>query len=482
MKEYTLTYQSDEGVVEIDLSSGRVSFGRGSEAEYRFEDDGLSRLHATVYSEDGNVWIVDEASSNGTFVNGSPVSPSGEPLADGDIIKIGHHTKLRVAAVEKKTESVVTESVTPDRTVSAVPASGPSLVLPLAIIGVAFLLILSSIAVIGVSLYGSDDDSRNSSRSRDRDRDFEEDFPDDPSPSPSPEDTPGPNGTPFVETSPTPTPEMFPEDSGTPYPVLPKKKYREMTPAEQNLYIKVKAEKVARLIGNKSAGNIPPAAVASIKKWVDQYARRFRSNRLNDCSNRRTFTRSDMETVLQRASKNVPFITRSFRSQAIDPQVGIYVAMIESEHCVCLQSGTGPLGMFQFTYATGKAYGLAVRRGASPGNPDERCQPQPASLASAKYLKYLSGRIGTGPLSVPLAIASYNSGEGGLGRNLMTALTSSSSEERSFWTLVANAEKLSKQFKSENIKYVPKFFGAAIVGENPADFGSSLQPLSTYTR
>jgi len=40
---------------------------------------------------------------------------------------------------------------------------------------------------------------------------------------------------------------------------------------------------------------------------------------------------------------------------------------------------------------------------------------------------------------------------------------------------------LSKQFQSENFKYVPKFFAAAIIGENPQDFGLKLQPLSTYS-
>ena len=52
---------------------------------------------------------------------------------------------------------------------------------------------------------------------------------------------------------------------------------------------------------------------------------------------------------------------------------------------------------------------------------------------------------------------------------------------RDFWTLIANGDKLSKQFQSENFKYVPKFFAAAIIGENPQDFGLNLQPVSTYS-
>jgi len=97
-------------------------------------------------------------------------------------------------------------------------------------------------------------------------------------------------------------------------------------------------------------------------------------------------------------------------------------------------------------------------------------------------MKALTGRYGTGPASVPLAIGSYNSGEGGLSTNLTKALESNSGLPRDFWTLIAQGELLSKQFQSENFKYVPKFFAAAIIGENPQDFGLKLQPLSTYNK
>jgi hypothetical protein len=53
---------------------------------------------------------------------------------------------------------------------------------------------------------------------------------------------------------------------------------------------------------------------------------------------------------------------------------------------------------------------------------------------------------------------------------------------RDFWTLIAKGDILSKQFQSENFKYVPKFFAAAIIGENPQDFGLTLQPISTYSK
>src|SRR5215213_10812047 len=97
MLEVILTYPTDEGsLAELALDEGKVSFGRGSEADYRFDDDGLSRLHATVYREGDNVWITDENSTNGSFVNGEKVKSNGTILYNGDKIKIGHYTTLTV--------------------------------------------------------------------------------------------------------------------------------------------------------------------------------------------------------------------------------------------------------------------------------------------------------------------------------------------------------------------------------------------------
>jgi membrane-bound lytic murein transglycosylase D len=180
---------------------------------------------------------------------------------------------------------------------------------------------------------------------------------------------------------------------------------------------------------------------------------------------------------LQRASKNAPFINSAFYAEGISPEIGLYVAMIESEHCECLESPTRAKGMFQFLASSSPDYGL---------RPEDRCLPEPSAKAAAKYLKSLTGRFGTGPMSVPLAIASYNSGQGGLSKNLESALRAASSQQRSFWTLVANQVafegRIGEQFRRENVKYVPKFFAAAIIGENPADFGINMQPLSTYTK
>ena len=57
----------------------------------------------------------------------------------------------------------------------------------------------------------------------------------------------------------------------------------------------------------------------------------------------------------------------------------------------------------------------------------------------------------------------------------------SQNKDRDFWILVKNKSKLDAWFQKENINYVPRFFAAAIIGENPWAFGLKMRQLSTYT-
>ena len=482
MLEIYLTYPIPEGSREIRLEDEKMSFGRGSDADLQLEDTGLSRLNSTIYREGDNVWIVDENSTNGTFVGGEKVLSSGTPLKDGDQIKIGNQTNLKVHIREKQAAQNLPVENQKTQTVSATNNSLKSpYLIPVVLTVFAFFVISVSAVFIGVKVFGGSGQTEYAQNSDDEFNDFETVAEKDKDE--KPEKTPVPKSSEMNSSNDstqnnadlTKSPEA---DQNTTAPNLPTgKKYQQMSNDEKSAYIEAKAKKVARVIGNRSSEEIPAAAVARIKSFVDGYASRANASRkTGDCR-----FGDNLEATYERAGKNAPFIIEAFNQQGIDPQIGLYLAMIESEHCICLQSPTGPLGMFQFTKATGETYGLNVRSGASPSNPDQRCEPEPAASAAAKYMKFLAGRYGTGPLSVPLAIGSYNSGEGGLSKNLQTALEAGESQERSFWTLIANAEKLAKQFQNENIKYVPKFFAAAIVGENPADFGMNLQPISTYS-
>jgi len=479
MLEVILTYTTSQGLQEIPLDRDRISFGRGSDATYRFEDNSLSRLHATVYRDGDRIWIVDENSANGTFVNGQPAAPSGTPLHNGDSVKIGNDTLLKLQvkeparAVETVSAPVRAAAEYQPADVTAESGSGGSHVsiIAVSLIGLAFVVISLSGIFVAYRVLGRNE------------VEIAENTDEDPIETPTKGNDDKPTPTPGASsngqtTSDTPLPTSTETPQPTGYQMPAGKKYLDLSDSEKRSYLADRARKMAQVIGNNSSDEVPAAALDKIKGFTDGYAKRSNSPRKTGACG----FADNLQATYERASKNAPFILKAFNEKGTDARIGLYLAMIESEHCVCLQSPTGPLGMFQFTQATGRAHGLDTKPGASPSNPDERCQPEPSARAAASYMKSLLGRYGTGPASVPLAIGSYNSGEGGLSSNLVKALEADNGLPRDFWTLIANGEKLSKQFQAENFKYVPKFFAAAIIGEYPQDFGLKLQPLSTYSK
>jgi hypothetical protein len=70
------------------LDQGSNVLGRGTEADIRLPDTGVSRKHADVQLHGGTVVVEDLGSTNGTLVNGRRIAR--QDLADGDVIRIGH--------------------------------------------------------------------------------------------------------------------------------------------------------------------------------------------------------------------------------------------------------------------------------------------------------------------------------------------------------------------------------------------------------
>jgi len=71
-----------------ELTTGRNVIGRGTEADIRLPDTGVSRKHVDVVLDGGTATVEDLGSTNGTLVNGRRVSR--QALVDGDVIRIGH--------------------------------------------------------------------------------------------------------------------------------------------------------------------------------------------------------------------------------------------------------------------------------------------------------------------------------------------------------------------------------------------------------
>src|SRR5262249_13958691 len=96
MTEVSLNVRSTHGTEIIPARLSRVTVGRGEDATIRINDPGLSLLHASINVDGGRVWILDEQSVGGSFVNGNRVPAHGHALRDGDEIVIGDDTVILV--------------------------------------------------------------------------------------------------------------------------------------------------------------------------------------------------------------------------------------------------------------------------------------------------------------------------------------------------------------------------------------------------
>ena len=71
----------------VQLAPPTVVIGRGTDADLRLPDTGVSRRHAELHVDDDAVTLVDLRSTNGTSVNGRRVERT--VLNDGDRISLG---------------------------------------------------------------------------------------------------------------------------------------------------------------------------------------------------------------------------------------------------------------------------------------------------------------------------------------------------------------------------------------------------------
>lgn len=97
-----------------------VLVGRGSDCDVRLKDPEASRKHATFYIKDQQLFVRDQGSANGTFVNEARIETSTS-LSNGDRVRIGN-TILNVAATdfEDVTPTVFAQDVEVGGTLGAI--------------------------------------------------------------------------------------------------------------------------------------------------------------------------------------------------------------------------------------------------------------------------------------------------------------------------------------------------------------------------
>jgi pSer/pThr/pTyr-binding forkhead associated (FHA) protein len=127
MKTVTLYIESYDSTKTVALNE-EISIGRTDAAQIVLGDGGLSRLNTTFFRDEDLIFVVDENSTNGTFVNDERIAGQPRQIFNGDRIKIGSDTQIRV---EIGQPSPTAENNQPQpanavqRTASAAPKPNP---------------------------------------------------------------------------------------------------------------------------------------------------------------------------------------------------------------------------------------------------------------------------------------------------------------------------------------------------------------------
>jgi membrane-bound lytic murein transglycosylase D len=132
----------------------------------------------------------------------------------------------------------------------------------------------------------------------------------------------------------------------------------------------------------------------------------------------------------------------------------------------------GALGMFQFLPQTGMRYGLTSPELLDIGRTAE---------AAAEYIADSLKLFQADPMKEALALLSYNRGTKQVVQDLRTVVTEQN-RDCSICALTNSESTSNRKLTAENAQYVPSFFAAAIVGENPLSFGLNSAPLSSLSQ
>lgn len=93
LEKFSITLVVVEGGsegTEYEVEQPRTLLGRGSDADWTFADDSMSKHHAAIEVGPKGVRVVDLGSTNGTLVNDAATDRAD--LKHGDRIQLGEHT------------------------------------------------------------------------------------------------------------------------------------------------------------------------------------------------------------------------------------------------------------------------------------------------------------------------------------------------------------------------------------------------------
>ena len=245
----------------------------------------------------------------------------------------------------------------------------------------------------------------------------------------------------------------------------PGKQYVDMSRAERLVFVGEQARRIAREISGNEY-EFTTDFERDIQRFVTHYAERVGKTR----NERGPVT--DLRVVMERGRTHAPVVNAAFRARNVSPLVGLYLAWIESEFKI-IDKPSGPsgaLGMFQFIPSTGEHYGLSAA---------DLLDVAKSADAAARYITNSIEAFSGDPMKEALAILAYNRGTPKTSRELKLLLNEQN-KRCSICAITADRSKRDETFNHESAFYVPVFFAAAIIGENPQVFGLQGQPLSSH--
>ncbi|MGM0443076.1 MAG: LysM peptidoglycan-binding domain-containing protein [Fibrobacterota bacterium] len=156
--------------------------------------------------------------------------------------------------------------------------------------------------------------------------------------------------------------------------------------------------------------------------------------------------KSYMNTLLGKAHRYRPFMDSIFSEYGLPTDL-TYLPLLESAFNMKAYSRAHASGLWQFIPSTGRIFNLRQSYWI-----DERRDPLKSTEAAAQYLTRLYGLFE----DWYLALASYNCGEGRVGRQIKR------DDSHSYWDL---------SLPRETMNYVPLYIAYQIIAKNPRCFG-----------
>ena len=158
--------------------------------------------------------------------------------------------------------------------------------------------------------------------------------------------------------------------------------------------------------------------------------------------------RSTFERWLKRSGRYMELFRTVLQREGLPPDL-VHLVFVESGFNLNARSYAAAVGPWQFVSSSAKLFGLNVNQWV-----DERKDPEKATVAAARYLKHLHRIFG----DWPLAMASYNAGEGTVLRAIKAQGTTN------YWDL---------HLPRQTEQYVPQFMAALAITRDPVKYGFS---------